>query len=237
VKHIGCLFGWVAEAQHATGKPSRNQRSLHQQRKKLGGADAPALRLPGYIRPWTSRRSDHVHPPSPPADPFEERNMRMPGGGGRNRMLPLKITMILAAVAASSAPAALGIPIDEDCKCFMCVCDLDPHPLPPEVPSRHHPPPEPVPSPPPPTPSPPPPALPAYYPPAEHEPAPGYYYYPPMPYGYPWQGGYGPPAGEVYPREDRRASKSGAAPRRGRARPLLGVALASVALSLLARAA
>ena len=149
-----------------------------------------------------------------------------------SRMLPLRrIITLLAVTAASSSPAALGIRTYEDCKCFMCVCDLDPHPLPPEAPSRHQPPPEPVPSPPPPPPpSPPPPALPAYYPPAEHEPAPGYYYYPPMPYGYPWQGGYGTPAGEVYPREDRRASKSGAA--RG-ARPLLAAALASAALSLL----
>ena len=89
---------------------------------------------------------DHVHPPSPPADPIlrEERNM--------SRMLPLRrIITLLAVAAASSSPAALGIRTYEDCKCFMCVCDLDPHPLPPEAPSRHQPPPEPVPSPPPPS--------------------------------------------------------------------------------------
>ncbi|KAJ1284228.1 hypothetical protein BS78_03G189000 [Paspalum vaginatum] len=150
---------------------------------------------------------------------------------------PLQITMFLVAMSVSPA-AVLGIATDKDCKCFMCVCDLDPHPLPPEMPTHHPtpspPPPEPVPSPPPPAPE-----LPAYYPP----PTTGYYY-PPQPYGYPWYPAtYGPPAEEMYPREDRRSSKSGAAARHhgdgghGRARLFLAVALASAVLSLLVHSA
>jgi len=163
-------------------------------------------------------------------------------------LTPLQVAVAVVVNMLLASPAAvLGIVTDEDCKCFMCVCDLDPHPLPPEVPTHHPPPaqPVPVPSPPPPSPSPPPPApvvVPAYYPP----PTTGYYYYnPPQPYGYPWPTttyGYGPPAGEMYPRDYGHESKSGAARRHGggcgRASLALPVALASaVLLSLLLRPA
>lgn len=148
-------------------------------------------------------------------------------------LTPLQAAIVVTTLMASPA-AVLGIPMDEDCKCFMCVCDLDPHPEPPEVPTTHHAPPVPSPPPPPPSPSPPPPApvvVPAYYPP----PTTGYYYYPPQPYGYPWPTTtYGSPAGEMYPRDDRRReSKSGAARPHGGSRLVLAVALASAVLSLL----
>jgi hypothetical protein len=146
-------------------------------------------------------------------------------------LLPLQVAVVVTMLA--SPAGVLGIATDEDCRCFMCVCDLDPYPPPPEAPTHHPPPaqPQPVPSPPPPPP--PAPAVPAYYPPPT-----GYYYYPPQPYGYPWPTTYGPPAGEMYPRDDRRRreSKSGAAPRHGgcgRASLALAVALASGVLALL----
>lgn len=152
---------------------------------------------------------------------------------------PLQAAIVVTMLAASPAAVVLGMVTDEDCKCFMCVCDLDPHPLPPEMPT-HHPAPEqppPVPSPPPPVPSPPPPApvvvVPAYYPP------PTGYYVPPQPYGYPWPTtyGYGPPAGEMYPRDYGHESRSGASRRHGGGCGVLAVALASAVLALLLRTA
>ncbi|ONM41101.1 hypothetical protein ZEAMMB73_Zm00001d044427 [Zea mays] len=136
-------------------------------------------------------------------------------------LLPLQVAVVVTMLA--SPAGVLGIATDEDCRCFMCVCDLDPYPPPPEAPTHHSPPaqpqPQPVPSPPPPPPPPPAPALPAYY--------------PPQPYGYPWPTTYGPPAGEMYPRDDRRReSKSGAPPRHGGC-GRASLALASTSLALL----
>lgn len=138
-------------------------------------------------------------------------------------LLPLQVAVVVTMLA--SPAAVLGIATDEDCRCFMCVCDLDSYPPPPEAPTHHPPPAQPQPQP---VPSPPPPPPPT-----------GYYYYPPQPYGYPWPTTYGPPAGEMYPRDDRRReSKSGAAPRHGgcgRASLAIAVALASGVLALLLR--
>ncbi|XP_062208484.1 leucine-rich repeat extensin-like protein 6 [Phragmites australis] len=145
------------------------------------------------------------------------KTMRKPSQG---QMLPLQITILVSMVVS---PAAMGIVTDGKCKCFMCICDVDPHPLPPALPSHHPPPAEPktVTSPPPP------PALPEYH------------YPPPYPYGYPWEGTtyYGPPAGEMYPRD--KASKS-SAPRQGGlglSSLVLAVLLASAVLSVLTHSA
>ncbi|XP_062214615.1 protein TRACHEARY ELEMENT DIFFERENTIATION-RELATED 7-like [Phragmites australis] len=162
---------------------------------------------------------------------LREKNMRKPSQG---HMLRLQ-TMVVISMVVSQPPAVLGLVTDDKCKCFMCICDVDPHPLPPALPA-HHPPPPSEPE----VVSQPPPALPEYHhpPPSEHEPTPDYHYYPPpYPYGYPWEGTtyYGPPAGEMYPRD--KASKSSALRQGGHGLSslILAVLLASAVLSVLTR--